>query len=300
MLTTTLKPPGQAACCEEPIKVIIWATPRTCSTSLLKCLSSIPNAKAFDELYSIAFLLGPERVNQTPINEEVSSSEATQDPLHSDKGYAFPNSICTYNWIKETLQQDYPGKDVIISKEIVYCLNHRYDCLPEGYRHVFLLRHPSKVFPSWKKLTYEVVTSSPEYLDQLPASLDEFVFDHQPPYLLPPGKSFQEGHELYQYVREKGLDSDPVIIDADDLVQNPAGMISALCAKLGLPYSESLLTWDKGTDVVETWTVGMPFKQIIKFASCFENFCNSISLQPALMKHITFTPSPKKVTPDIE
>ncbi|XP_022086954.1 branched-chain-amino-acid aminotransferase-like protein 2 [Acanthaster planci] len=285
----------------KPVKIIIWSSPRTCSTALLKCMSSLPNTKVFDELYSIAFLLGPDRLNQTSIEEETPYNEPTQDPIHTDKGYAFPSSICTYNWIKETLQQDYPDKEIIISKEIVYCLNHRYDSLPEGYHHVFLLRHPSKVFPSWKKLTYEVLTAIPEFPSQVPASLDEFVFDHQPPHLLPPGKSFQEGYELYQYVKENQLDSNPVIIDADDLVQNPAAIMSALCTKLGIPYSDSLLTWKKGTDVVETWTVGTTFKKIIQYAPSYENFRNSTGFHKTeLTKQATTSPKESKITMDIE
>ncbi|XP_038078414.1 uncharacterized protein LOC119745852 [Patiria miniata] len=278
-----------------PVKIIIWASPRTCSTALLKCLSSLPNAKIFDELYSIAFLLGPDRLDQRPTGEEPQASQAEQG-----KGYAFPSSICTYEWIKETLQQDYPGGEFVISKEIVYCLNQKYDCLPEGYRHVFLLRHPSKVFPSWKKLTYGVLNMMESSIE-LPASVDEFVFDQQPPHLLPPGKSFKEAYDLYQYVKEKKLDVDPVIIDADDLIQNPEGIVSAMCAKLGIPYTESLLTWDKGTDVVDSWTVGIMFKNVIQHSDAFKNFRNSTSFRrPELEKQATARPVESRVTPDIE
>ena len=234
---------------EDTVKAIIWASPRTCSTALLKCLSGIPNSKMFDELYTIAFLFGPERLDPTPPDEEPPTAECYD---------AFPSSICTYDWIKTILEKDYPGKKAVLSKEISYCLNQRYDSIPEGYRHVFLLRHPSKVFPSWKKLTIEVMT---DFLKkQEPISMEDYDFNQQPPHILPPGYAFKEAYDLFEYVKEKKLDENPIIIEADDLVNDPAAILSALCGKLGLPYSDSLLTWDKGTHVVDTWTLGNKLK----------------------------------------
>jgi hypothetical protein len=44
----------------------------------------------------------------------------------------------------------------------------------------------------------------------------------------------------------------------------------------------------------------MTFKKIIKYAQCYENFRNSTSFQPELMRKTTGPTSPTKVTPDIE
>lgn len=41
-------------------------------------------------------------------------------------------------------------------------------------------------------------------------------------------------------------DHAPVVIDADDLSKNPVGMLHALCAELGVPYSAAMLAWSEG------------------------------------------------------
>lgn len=38
------------------------------------------------------------------------------------------------------------------------------------------------------------------------------------------------------------------VIDADDLLDNPAGIISAYCKSVGIEYSDSMLVWDKEED----------------------------------------------------
>ncbi len=86
------------------MKAIIWAVPRTCSTTFLKSLSGVQNAKIFNELYTIAFLFGPERHDSAP---EVPELLNLQQQSQSAEGCTFPNSICTREWIKTTLEKGY-------------------------------------------------------------------------------------------------------------------------------------------------------------------------------------------------
>ena len=53
--------------------------------------------------------------------------------------------IASYPWIKEQLEIDAPDKKLIFVKEIVIGITGKYDKLPKGFRHAFLLRHPVKV-----------------------------------------------------------------------------------------------------------------------------------------------------------
>lgn len=39
---------------------------------------------------------------------------------------------------------------------------------------------------------------------------------------------------------------DPVVVDSDDLLQNPEGMLRALCDRLGIPFSDKMLSWPPG------------------------------------------------------
>jgi hypothetical protein len=38
----------------------------------------------------------------------------------------------------------------------------------------------------------------------------------------------------------------PPILDAEDVLRNPRAMLSALCARLGIPFSERMLSWQPG------------------------------------------------------
>lgn len=46
--------------------------------------------------------------------------------------------------------------------------------------------------------------------------------------------------------RANGIGSHPVILESDDLVADPEGTLSSICAGLGIPYKESMLTWKSG------------------------------------------------------
>ena len=291
---------------EEPIKAIIWCVPRSCSTALLKSLSSLPDAKIFNELYSVAFVFGPEGPimnKQSPSEEKQPAQEEDQptDESQSDDGYVFPSSICTFQWVKQMLEGDYPGRRVIFSKEMAYCLYGKYECLPQGYRHVFLLRHPSKTFPSFKKQAYDTIRRFYQTEYQIPPTMEELQFDKLNPEQSPIWLAFKEVHDLYQHVKERKLEEDPLVIDTDDLMSHPAAVMSALCAKLGLQYSNALLTWDKGLGTVETWTQGKEIKRLIEHTSGFENFRNSTGFhRQEADKQATASPGEVKVTPDIQ
>ena len=110
---------------------------------------------------------------------------------------------------------------------------------------------------------------------------------------------FKEAYNLFEYLKEKQPDENPIIIDGDDLMDNPAGILSALCGKLGIPYSDSLLTWDKG--VKDTWTIGNRFKQIIEHSPAFGHFQNTTSFQKRESnKQVAASLGKAKVTADIQ
>ena len=104
--------------------------------------------------------------------------------------------------------------------------------MPDGFRHTFLIRRPVKSIPSFytkfesafgsklasKALSYEV--------------------------------SFRKIWELYQYIRDvKG--QTPLVIDADDLLSDPATMMKKYCDSVGFEFNESMLHWETG--LVDDW-----------------------------------------------
>ena len=64
------------------------------------------------------------------------------------------------------------------------------------------------------------------------------------------------------YVKEN-LDPNPVIIDSDDVLSDPAHMLSKYCSALGVPYSDSMLRWDGDPKHADEWW--MPFKALHEF-----------------------------------
>ncbi|XP_071803566.1 uncharacterized protein [Asterias amurensis] len=265
----------------DQIKVILWACPRTVSSAFLKCMDKLPDSKMLFEMYSTARFFGPERQIVSNNNMEMPPepeviTDKTPEELQKDPGSGFHSSICTYKWLKNHMETGYPDKKIIFAKEISFCPDGKFEYLPDsGYRHAFLIRNPAKVFPSWKKLVVEMMNlMSVQSDNKTNISLDEVEFDQQPPEILPPGGSFKETYDLYSYVKEKGLDPDPVILDADDLVNDPATILSGFCRKLGIPYSDELLSWDAGVDVVKDWTVSQTLNNIINDSDGFKNFRN--------------------------
>lgn len=56
---------------------------------------------------------------------------------------------------------------------------------------------------------------------------------------------FVEQAEIFDAVAQK-QGSAPPVIDADDVLKGPRGVLTALCEKLGIPFDEAMLTWPQG------------------------------------------------------
>ncbi|HXI20151.1 MAG TPA: hypothetical protein VNH46_03660, partial [Gemmatimonadales bacterium] len=48
--------------------------------------------------------------------------------------------------------------------------------------------------------------------------------------------------EIFRLVRAR-LGAVPPVLDAEDVLRDPRGMLQALCARVGVPFSERMLTW---------------------------------------------------------
>jgi hypothetical protein len=56
---------------------------------------------------------------------------------------------------------------------------------------------------------------------------------------------FIEQAEIFDMVAEK-LGTAPPVVDADDILADPRGMLSKLCAACGIPFDSAMLKWPKG------------------------------------------------------
>ncbi|XP_022110219.1 branched-chain-amino-acid aminotransferase-like protein 1 [Acanthaster planci] len=254
---------------EKQARVILWALPRTLSTAFLKCMSGVPDSKMFYEPYTAAYLFGPDRPYADaprPANSDGGTPEAAKD-CGAISG--FEDTICSYRWVKEQLEAPFPDKRLIFCKDIAYCLDKKYEFLPRGYKYIFLIRNPEKVIPSWKKLIGDFTRKK----------VDDFVLDELKPPVMPTRLGYGELLDLYEYVKLESLDAEPIIIDADDLAADPGAILSTCCKKIGIPYSDNLLTWKEGHEMIEEWVISKNLKLTVGDLQSFDNVKRSSSFQ---------------------
>ncbi len=100
--------------------------------------------------------------------------------------------------------------------------HHMIDDIDRGWmsemRHAFLIRHPERVLASYAKKTQSV-------------NLEAI--------------GFQQQCEIFQHVTND-LGQAAIVIDSDDILQNPADMLLKLCSFLDIEYQDAMLTWPSG------------------------------------------------------
>jgi hypothetical protein len=130
----------------------------------------------------------------------------------------------TFEDAHEMVCKDYPGITTILTKNFPFCVQGRYEkFLDENFTHSFLIRNPRRVV-----------------LSHLKASKDYFMEAFSRGEI-----GFEKLHDIYIFLRHH-LSTDPVIIDADDLLANPEGTMELYCKKVGLTYKKGMTKWESG------------------------------------------------------
>lgn len=88
----------------------------------------------------------------------------------------------------------------------------------DGVSNCFLIRHPAAVVASFT-------------IQRPDAAAWELGFEQQA--------------RLFDHVCNR-LGAAPPVIDASDVLKNPAGILGALCARLGIAFSPAMLEWPRG------------------------------------------------------
>jgi hypothetical protein len=107
----------------------------------------------------------------------------------------------------------------VFSKDTLeYRYAHLYEHPEEhaDFRHVFMVRDPAKAIASHFAMKPTV-------------ALSEIGYEHQ--------------SELFDLVRATAA-GPPLVISAERLVEDPAGVVSAFCDEVGLPYRPEALRWE--------------------------------------------------------
>ncbi|KAF2715416.1 hypothetical protein K504DRAFT_457583 [Pleomassaria siparia CBS 279.74] len=135
-----------------------------------------------------------------------------------------------------------PGNPTIVPAELL-----------KNFHFAFLIRHPRNSIPSYYRCTIPPLDEMTGFYNFRPdeAGYDELrrLFD----YLRAEGqvgpKIAGQGSETSSNgVNGHSSDVEICVIDADDLLDNPSGIMEAFCKSTGVDYEPEMLVWDNEED----------------------------------------------------
>ena len=147
----------------------------------------------------------------------------------------------------------------VFSKDFPHYIEHLWtDEFLDYFNHSFLVRDPAKVITSMYK-------PWPDF------ELKEVAFVEQ--------------RELFDRIADK-LGQPPPVIDSDDLLENPLGVVEAYCRAVGISFIEEALTWEPGDRREVSWYDG---------GSWHANLRESDGLKPQPRQTIDISDAPDKI-----
>ena len=149
------------------------------------------------------------------------------------------------------------------------------------FHFTFLIRHPRSSIPSYYRCTIPPLDEKTGFYTFLPseAGYDELrrLFDYLrftgqigPDVAGQQKKSSSEGS-----ASEPGAHQQICVVDADDLLDNPNGIIEAYCRSVGIKYDPEMLNWNKEDDEYAT-------NMFASWSGFHDDALNSSSLKPRL------------------
>ena len=151
------------------------------------------------------------------------------------------------------------GQGPVFSKDFPHYIEHLWSEEFFAYfNHSFLIRDPAKVVTSMYK-------HWPEF------ELNEVAFVEQ--------------RALFDRLTDL-FGSPPPVIDSDDLLENPEGVVEKYCSAVGIPFVKEALSWEPGERTEVSWYDG---------GSWHANLRNSDGLKPQPRRYIDISDAPEKV-----
>lgn len=147
----------------------------------------------------------------------------------------------------------------VFCKDFPHYIEHMWtDEFLGHFKHSFLIRDPAKVATS--------------------------MFKHWPDFVLKE-IAFVEQRQLFDRLVDK-LGEVPPVIDSDDLLENPSGIVAAYCRSVGIPFLPQALNWEPGHREEVSWYDG---------GSWHGNLRESNGLKPQPRTHIDISNAPDRV-----
>ncbi|PKS12954.1 hypothetical protein jhhlp_000295 [Lomentospora prolificans] len=234
-------------------KPIFAAThPRACSTAFERVfMTRRDSLECVHEPFGEPFYYGPERMSERWMNDE---------EYRVKSGYA----NTTYEDVLETIFK--VADERVFIKDMAYYLfppdrkpaeipaslgAHQEPNNPtifpldqlRRFQFTFLIRHPRRSIPSYYRCTIPPLDSVTNF--------DKF---------LPNEAGYDELRRLFDYLIAEGVvdRENLVVLDADDMLDNPEAAIKAYCERVGIDFSPSMLNWSEddaqhATQAFEKW-----------------------------------------------
>ena len=147
---------------------------------------------------------------------------------------------------------------------------------------VFVKDFPHYLDALWSDDFFDHFTHS--FIIRDPAKTLTSMYKHWPDFHIKE-TGFAEQRALFDHLAAKS-GTPPPVIDSDDLLENPPGVVEAWCRAMGIEFIEEALRWEAGArDEVSWWDGG----------SFHENLRNSKGLEPQPRTHVDITAAPPRV-----
>ncbi|XP_072180796.1 uncharacterized protein [Diadema setosum] len=269
-------------------RLILWCNPRSGSTALAKCLSFLDDdTEVWFEPFTFSRMLriNAKKESNNDIPKDFKGHENIYHGLAQNMRARIPFPVKIYpellafGGIKPDLESS--TSRTVVVKEMAVAIHDSYDYIPSGFRHVILIRDPRRVIPSFRKMLLDF-----KGMDAGDTSSNmEEVHDTYPTL-----HWYGEMYALWQYIREH-LDLNPLIIDTEDFLTDPAMYLRKICELIDVEYRDDLLEWDPSMDVVKKWKQGcmdlytngiVPGSLAFKRAFCSSKFVPTSSPIPSL------------------
>jgi hypothetical protein len=192
-------------------RIVMWSGPRNISTAVMRAWGNRTDTVVIDEPFYAYYLKATGKKH--PGAEEVTANGET-------------------DWRKVVAQLTGPipgGKKVFFQKQMTHHL------LPEVDRqwlvdltNCFLIRDPREVILSYIKKNPDPALEDLGFVQQ--AEIFDFVV----------------GTSRCDVRGRSSAASLPIVIDAQDVLQNPERMLRLLCAAVGVEFDKAMLSWPPG------------------------------------------------------
>ncbi|SPJ72871.1 uncharacterized protein FTOL_02600 [Fusarium torulosum] len=223
-----------------PRPIFTATHPRACSTAFERVFMARRDIlESVHEPFGDAFYYGPERLSERFSNDAATressgfSSKTYKDVLNEvmdagkDGKRIFIKDMAYYlmapddkpTKVAPSLGEEEPGNPTVLPLEVL-----------KQFQFTFLIRHPRRAIPSYYRCTVPP-------LDEVTGFYD----------FMPNEAGYKELVRFFDYlIKENIVDKDNlVVIDADDLLDNPEKTIRLYCEKTGIDFKPEMLEWNE-------------------------------------------------------